>query len=708
MTNRSRRHFLKAATQSAGLAITLSAFPPSIRRALALPAIQTTGSIQDIQHIVILMLENRSFDHYFGTLRGVCGFGDRHPIPLPDGKNVWHQSDGTKPIPPFRLDTRTTSALRISSTPHTFPDAQGAWSQGRMDSWPKFKTPISMGYYQRDDIPFQFALAEGFTLCDAHHCSVTTGTDPNRIVFWSGSNFDPEKRRHGENCTAADAEVNNLRCQVSGTLPTPGYEYHGSAFTWPSLPEILERAGISWRIYQDPNDNWTGLMHGGLAFKSFREAQPGTPLYDKGMSHWSVEQLTQHARNDSLPQVSWILPPMLWSEHPAPSSPLQGAEFTVKILDALTSNPEVWGKTALFLTFDENDGLFDHVPPPAPPSFNIDGTLAGKSTLDLTGQYFSDPERKYLHPDDRLSGTIRPWGLGPRVPLYIISPWSRGGWVNSQVFDHTSLGQLLEKRFGITVPAISPWHRAISGDLTSAFDFSTPNHNPFPELPPVAHSAAVIAAISRRPKPQLPDTPQPLFQEPGIRRSRALPYELHVHASVNPTTHSPVLNFRNTGQTGVVFHVYDKLHLERIPRRYTVESGKALTDEWLPAPEDRRYDLWVYGPNGFVREFRGEINRGTPPALPEIHLEYDIENTAVRLVTKNHTHQQTSLRLSANAYGPVIPDVFRVAPGGSLSLPHSVIASHHWYDFTVTGEFFEQRFAGRMESGQSNYTDPLI
>ena len=297
MTNRSRRHFLKAATQSAGVALTLSAFPPSIRRALALPAIQTTGSIQDIHHIVILMLENRSFDHYFGTLRGVRGFGDRHPIPLPDGKNVWHQSDGTKPIPPFRLDTRTTSALRIPSTPHTFPNAQGAWGQGRLDRWPRFKTPISMGYYRREDIPFQFALAEAFTLCDAHHCSVTTGTDPNRIVFWSGSNFDPEKRRHGENCTAADAEVNNLRCQVSGSLPTPGYQYQGSAFTWPSLPKLLERAGISWRIYQDPNDNWTGLMHGGLAFKAFREARPGTPLYEKGMSHWSVEQLAQDVRN---------------------------------------------------------------------------------------------------------------------------------------------------------------------------------------------------------------------------------------------------------------------------------------------------------------------------------------------------------------------------------------------------------------------------
>ena len=708
MTHRTRRHFLKAATQSAGLALTLSAFPPSIRRALALPAIQTTGSIQDIHHIVILMLENRSFDHYFGTLRGVRGFGDRHPIPLPDGKTVWHQSDGTKPIPPFRLDTRTTSALRISSTPHTFPNAQGAWNQGKLDLWPKFKTPLSMGHYRREDIPFQFALAEAFTLCDAHHCSLTTGTDPNRIVFWSGSNFDPDRRRRGENCTAADAEVNNLRCQVSGSLPVPGYTYQGSAFTWPTLPELLEQAGISWRIYQDPNDNWTGLMHGGLAFKAFRDAQPGTPLYEKGMTHRSLQQLAEDARKDVLPQVSWILPPMLWSEHPAPSSPLQGAEFTAQVLDALTANPEIWGKTALFVTFDENDGLFDHVPPPAPPSYNLDGTLAGRSTLDLAGEYLSDPERKYLDPEDRTSGTVRPWGLGPRVPLYVVSPWSRGGWANSQVFDHTSLGQFLEKRFGITVPAISPWHRAVCGDLTSAFDFATPNLDPFPQLPPVANSAAVIATISKRPKPAPPAVAEPLFQEPGIRRSRALPYELHAHAMVSMETNTLAVSFHNTGQAGTVFHVYDKLHLDRIPRRYTVEKGKVLRDDWKLGDDDGHYHLWVLGPNGFLREFRGTVNQNTRYALPELRLEYDVSAAAVRFAITSRSGRDESLLIRANAYDRRVPDTLRIASRGTAAVTHSVTATHNWYDLTVNGEHFEQRFAGRMETGQPTYTDPAI
>ena len=338
-----------------------------------------TGTVQDVRHIVILMMENRGFDHYFGTLRGVRGFGDRHPVPLQSGKPVWFQSDGSREIAPYHLDTATTSALRVPGTPHSFNNAQAAWNQGKFGFWPKYKTEFSMGHYQRADLPYQFALADAFTICDAYHCSVTTGTDPNRIVFWSGSNYDPTLAARGINCTEADSEPDNLRCWITGALPEPGYTYAGSSFTWPTIPEVLEKTGVSWRIYQDPNDNWTGAMHGGLAFESFRTARPGSPLYEKGMRHWSLEQLAEDARKGTLPQVSWVLPPMDWSEHPGPSSPAQGAEFMARVLDALTANPETWGGTVLFLTFDENDGMFDHVPPPAPPSFNADGSLAGAS-----------------------------------------------------------------------------------------------------------------------------------------------------------------------------------------------------------------------------------------------------------------------------------------------------------------------------------------
>ena len=698
---------MRWSARSATAALAATAIPASIRRALAIPAARGTGTIEDVRQVVILMMENRSFDHYFGTLRGVRGFGDRHPVPLASGKPVWYQSDGEREIPPYHLDTKTTSALRVPSTPHSFSDAQAAWNQGLFGFWPKFKTAYSMGHYQREDIPFQFALADAFTICDAYHCSITTGTDPNRIMFWSGSNANPELRARGINCTDTDAEVNNLRCWIKGALPDPGYTYAGSGFQWPTIPDVLQQAGITWRIYQDPNDNWTGAMHGGLAFESFRTAKPGSPLYKNGMSHWSIEQLAADVRQGTLPQVSWVLPPMLWSEHPQPSSPIQGAEFTSRLLDALTGNPEVWGRTVLFLVFDENDGLFDHVPPPAPPSYTAGGTLAGKSTVKLEGEYFSDPEHKYLSPADTASGSTRPWGLGPRVPMYVISPWSKGGWVNSQVFDHTSVAQFIEKRFKVHLPAISPWHRAVCGDLISSFDFAHPTEASFPPLPAVKDSAATVAVHSQRPAPIAPTTPQPLFQEPGIRASRALPYELHVHARADVRESQLVLVFHNTGEVGAVFHVYDQRHLDRIPRRYTVEAGKTLADLWSLEADGGDYDLWVYGPNGFLREFRGVLLQAMR-AVPEVKLEYDSANVIIRLVATNEGQGHASLVVRANAYRADGPWALRVSPGRRVVREWSPIASHHWYDFTVTGDDFERRFAGRMETGANGGSDPAI
>ena len=170
-------------------AAVLSSLPPSIQRALAAPASVQMGTIKDVKHIVILMQENRSFDHYFGALRGVRGFGDRFPIPLGSGKPVWHQFDGKREIPPYHIEKDTMNAALIPSSPHDFSDAQMAWNQGKLDSWPLSKTEYSMGYYTRDELPFQYALAEAFTICDAYFCSVASGTDPNRIVFFSGLKF---------------------------------------------------------------------------------------------------------------------------------------------------------------------------------------------------------------------------------------------------------------------------------------------------------------------------------------------------------------------------------------------------------------------------------------------------------------------------------------------------------------------------------------
>jgi phospholipase C len=705
--NPDRRKFLR----SVGAAGALSLMPTVIRRALSIAAQVEAGTIEDVKHVVFLMQENRGFDHYFGTMSGVRGFGDRFPITLPSGQPVWSQSNGSSVIPPYHLDPTTSSALLVPDTPHSYSDAQAAWNQGTMGQWPRFKTEYSMGHYLRADIPFQFALAEAFTVCDAYHSSITGGTDPNRVVFFSGSNFNPTLAQSGVNCTATQSEIDNTRCTVTGTMPTPGYSYKGNAFQWATLPDILQKAGISWRIYQNPNSNYNGGLHGCLAFQSFRDATAtsGSPLYANGMSLFTPADLANDVMNGNLPAVSWILPTATQCEHPSVSSPPTGADFTSQILSAVTANPDVWAKTVFFLVYDENDGFFDHVPPPAVPSYNADGTLAGASTLALAGEYFSDPTRTYLNPADTISGTVRPWGLGPRVPMVVISPWSRGGWVNSQVFDHTSMGMFLEKCFGIAVPSISPWHRAVCGDLTSAFNFATPNDAQLPALPDVSNYATIVAQQKTLPKPVPPSVAQTLFQETGTRYSRALPYELHTSARIGAAG-VVTLIFSNTGTQAAVFHVYDQLHLERIPRRYTVEAGKMLSDVWQSAASDGgQYNLWVYSANGFFRGFEGNaLSEAGAQFKPETQICYEPCTGQIYLKVNNAGAAAGEVTVTSNAYLTDGPWTLTVQPASTGTLNWTMKASGYWYDFTARAGNFERRFAGRLETGADSISDPAM
>ncbi len=521
MISKSRRSFIRLAAGTVGATVATSMLPSSIQAALAIPAHRRHGNLKDVEHVVILMQENRSFDHYFGTLKGVRGFGDRMAIPLPDGQRVWHQKGSKGEILPYHFDTSTTSAQRVDGTPHTWPDAQQAWNEGRMDKWLPAKTERSLGYYKEQDIAFQFAMANAFTICDAYHCSFQGGTNPNRLFLWTGTN-DP-LGQHGGPVTTNDHDSNGPVEQ---------------GYTWTTYPERLQAAGITWRVYQDMADNFSDNPL--IGFRQYRAAAPDSPLIVNGLSTWKLDALKRDVLANSLPQVSWIVAPAKYSEHPGPSSPIWGAEYTSWVLDALTANPEVWSKTALLVMFDENDGFFDHVAPPAAPSLNKDGTLRGKTTADATLEWHTKGDIRYRN---------QPYGLGPRVPMYVISPWSKGGWVNSQVFDHTSVIRFLEQRFGVMEPNISPWRRAVCGDLTSAFNFANPNNEPFPELPDTSQADAIVASQIKLPKPKPPAVAAMPKQEMGIRPARALPYELGVHARYRSGGDALSLTFANTGKT---------------------------------------------------------------------------------------------------------------------------------------------------------------
>ena len=466
MVTFSRRSLLSAGAALAGSA----ALPPAIARAAAIAPDRRTGTIRDVEHIVILMQENRGFDHYFGTMRGVRGFGDRLPIPLAPlrageaPRQVWQQYDRTAPdgprlLAPFHLDTQKQFALmRMEGTPHTWPDAQAAWDEGRMSHWPEAKKQRAMGHYARADLPFQFALAEAFTICDAYHCAIQTGTNTNRLFLWTGTN-DPLGKAGGP----AISNSHDNFAEAGGAA---------DSYRWTTVVERMQAAGIDWRLYQDMVDNFTDNPL--VGFAAFRDAYHGKgdpALKDRALTTRGLDVLKADVLAGRLPQVSYIIATAAGSEHPNPSSPAQGAAYTAELLDALTADPKVWARTALFVMFDENDGFFDHIPPPAPPSRGKGGRPLGGSTVDLTGEYHDLPSTG----DDDVDKPAyrgRPYGLGPRVPMYVVSPWSRGGWVNSQVFDHSSVIRFLETRFGFHEPNISPWRRAVCGDLTSAFDFA--------------------------------------------------------------------------------------------------------------------------------------------------------------------------------------------------------------------------------------------
>jgi phospholipase C len=687
-----RRKFLKFLSSAA----LTSTFIESIGKAAAIPAHSGKGTIDDVKHVVFLMQENRAFDHYFGTLRGVRGYGDPRPAKLPSGKPVWYQPDGGNFVLPFHPTADNFGMQFLEDTPHGWVDTQAAWNGGKYDRWIPNKGRSTMAYYKRRDIPFHYALAEAFTICDGYHCSFLGPTDPNRYHMWTGW--------VGNDGQGGGPVINNAEA---------GYD-------WSTYPERLERAGVSWKIYQDSGVGldasgfwgWTDDAYIGnygdnslLYFHQYQNAQPGQALYEKARRGTRIAVpgtpfdalfagLRSDVDNDRLPQVSWIVSPEAFSEHGNwPAN--YGAWYISQILDALTSNPEVWSKTALFITYDENDGFFDHVIPPTPPRSGADGA----STVDASDE---------IYPGDA-NNPIGPYGLGIRVPMLVVSPWSKGGWVCSEVFDHTSLIRFLERRFaphhpGLRETNITEWRRTVCGDLTSAFDFDSPNGSAVP-LP---DTAAYVPLNHDRYPDYVPAPPanQALpKQERGLRRARALPYELDVEGTANAGAGAFRLDFKNKGKAGACFQVRSGNTSEG-PWTFTVEADKALSHAWSVAPTQGKYDLSVSGPNGFLREFGGSLFRGAPGDL-DVDLRLDGDGYALVLRVTNQAHEARRVRI-ASAYGDhSIVEVLR--PGRALEKRWSLKASFGWYDVAVSSDAdprFVRRAAGHLENGRDSVSDP--
>ncbi|MBO2455113.1 phospholipase C, phosphocholine-specific [Actinomadura barringtoniae] len=681
----SRRKFLASSAGVAGGAAVASMLPPSVHAALARPI--KPGGLKAIKHVVFLMQENRSFDHYFGALRGVRGFGDRNAIELPDGHPVFEQPGLLRHVKPFLARNAIghgplTDVNYIAGLDHGWEGGQKAHGDGWHNTWISAKTMATMVHYDRKDLPFQYELADTFTILDAYHCSVFGPTNPNRTYHWTGT-IGYEKNGH--------RAVENDAYDEAGH---PGYAQV-------SYAERLSKAGRSWKVYQEwdnftdnpleflttfkqvmrkalaPVGSYTSMtdFYGAVAKASADERKSMQAALDKGVAALSAPERDLFERGlrrsdggtlgaafkadvagGRLPEVSYIVASAAESEHPGSGSPIQGAGITYQVLDAIASDPEVWESTALFLLFDENDGYFDHVPPPLPPA---------------------DAE------DDHDDG--KPIGLGFRVPMIVVSPWTVGGYVCSETFDHTSTIRFLERWLGVREPNISPWRRTVAGDLTSAFDFgraAKPQPVPKPAAPPKFYWRwpALPPIIQEGPAP-----------EKGTRPARPLPYRTDASARLDGGSLIITMIEKGTRSSHLALYPYAKEFAA--PRHYDVAGRKV---ERIAVKGG--YRLTLTGPNGFRREFAGSTAGAAARTDVTSQAAPDAGKLAITLA--NPSAKPLTFTLKALAYGNATHKVTVPARGKSTVRWGT---KHGWYDVEIKSaedKTFQRRLMGHLENGR--------
>lgn len=821
-----RRDFLKKALLLAGTTGLANTIPPAIQRALAIEPI-AGSTFMDAEHVVILMQENRSFDHAFGTLKGVRGFNDPRFVRLPNGNPVWFQSDQqSHTYAPFRLDIHGSKATWMGAVPHSRHSQVDAFNEGKHDNWieakrkakPYENIPLTMGYHNREDIPFNYALADAFTICDQNFCSGMTSTWPNRLFFWTG--------------TIREKPDTKSRAWIRNDLPV-------GQGRWKTFPERLEEAGIAWKVYQNDltcgggfvgeerswlsnfgcnplelfeqyhvkfSPRYVKTLKGQIEglpseIKTLRDKletlDPASKAYTKTqtaiqkkeevlqkargeVNRWTAEyfdSLSEREKNlfnkafttnkedpdyhqldtlsyvddqgkeqeltvpkgdvlhqfradverGQLPAVSWMVPAEKYSDHP--TAPWYGSWYVSEIMDILTKNPEVWKKTILIMTYDENDGYFDHIPPFIPPNPYVKNSGKCSEGIDTSIEYtlLAQEVSEGISEKEARGAAI---GLGFRVPLIIASPWSRGGKVCSQVFDHTSTLQFLETwlshKFETTIREenISDWRRTVCGNLTAAFSKAADQKDMLPFLERNSYLEGIHQAQFKEvpkgfgPLPQkevelakekphvLPFMPQ---QEAGIKESCGLPYELYVDGELQgELLHLKMIagkEVHGAESAGSPFTVYEAAGI----RSYAVAAGNNLSDSFS-WPRNKRNKVELHGPNGFYRCFQ---NKGKAPAL-KIRAFYEPEHKKFTgnlvIWIENTGDKELAIRIIDNAYGKAPISEHLKAQEKKISTIR-LKDSAHWYDLSIQVEGYPDflwSYAGRVETGESSFADPQL
>ena len=834
-----RRDFLKLAALVSGAAGVGGVIPESIQRAHAIEP-EPGSTFLDAEHIVILMQENRSFDHAFGTMRGVRGFNDPRALRMANGNSVFVQTDKAgNAYGPWRMDIKDTRVTWMGSLPHSRESQVDAWNEGQHDGWLEAKRsgekeyaelPLTMGHYTREDIPFYYALADAFTVCDQSYCSVMSSTSPNRSYFWTGTIRDQQ---------TMDSKVHLRNEQI---------DYGG--LTWKTFPERLQEAGVSWKSYQNEltrsgltgeHDAWLSNFgdntlecftaysveaypgfilagrkviqelstqvakqerelaatkdlataaklrreieqarqemkaieasiagSGGARYQKLSEQEKAlyhaafvtnsadadyhsleTMAFEDEGQHRSMQvpkgdifyQFRKDVNEVKLPTVSWLTASERFSDHP--SSPWYGAWYVSEVMDILTKNPEVWKKTIFILTYDENDGYFDHAPvyvAADPKRPETGGASAGiESRLEYA--YKEDELRMGVQEADARSGPI---GMGYRVPMVIASPWSRGGWVNSQLFDHTStlmfLEQFISGKFGKTVREenLSTWRRAIAGDLTSVF-------RPYDPKDPSLESLdrdKFVAGIARAQFKEIPSNYQKLtaeqleeinreplgskflsHQEEGVRPACALPYEIYAEGGLSEDGNSFELHLsalelvHGKRSAGAPFNVYLRNLREKGNSgpgmrcaSYAVKAGESLTRQFpLSLFAGSAYSIEVQGVNGFYRSFSSESGSSPLEVQTSYERHRDVPTGNLEVHLRNTSKEPVGIAIHDNSYHS--ETVKKQLGAGQKALVRLDLKRQYgWYDITVKaeGSSAEARYAGRVETGRHSSSDPVM
>ncbi|MBS1095056.1 phosphocholine-specific phospholipase C [Gluconobacter wancherniae] len=821
-----RRNFLKYALFG-GASVAMEGLPGAIQRAYAI-APEPGTTYLDAEHIVVLMQENRSFDHMFGTLAGVRGFNDPRAIRQENGSSVFLQSNKSgETYAPWRLNIHDTKVTWMGSIPHSRDSQVDAWNEGHHDRWVDAKQPhqeaykkypLTMGYYTREDLPFYYALADAFTVCDQNYCSVMSSTTPNRLVFWTG--------------TVRDKQINNSNVYMRNPEILEG------GMTWTTFPERLEKVGVSWRFYQNEISQTGGLssierswlsnfgcnvleyfdqfnVSSGEGFeewinerikecsnhisklerlemlvasthaeqlieakalmKVLSRRQKASRKFEDLTSderalfknafvrnnndpdYRTLEQITfsddvnaknmkapkgdilyqfrEDVKGNRLPTVSWLAAPEHFSDHP--TSAWYGAWYVSEVMNILTENPEIWKKTIFILTYDENDGYFDHCASFAAPDPERPETGRSSSSIGSDGLEFTTAQDEMnLGVPEHLART-GPIGLGFRVPMVIASPWSRGGWVNSELFDHSSTLRFIEhfvkKKFGHSTREtnISPWRRAICGDLTSCF---RPYDGKMPSLDFLNRNEHLrsIEDARNRPLPggfhafsnneimHLQSEPEALrqavCQEAGTRPACAIPYELYCDGGLVDAAGNLHLELRagkdihGSRSNGAPFNIYNYQASSQGLQvgTYAVAAGDRITvNVPLTQSESGQYDVVVQAPNGFYRAYKGKIEENI--LFSSIRNEFKNNKESIVLCLKNGGNVKITIQCeenNSNFFKRVV-----LSPHSLVELKLDLKSSNRWYDIVLKSEdhpTLMHILGGRVETGFPSSTDPKM